>query len=82
MRRLTSSEKLGLVLGLIFVIGGCYMMTRPTDMVIYHPGSGRYNNLGGNPWDTVSKGKCRVYGVVTLAVGVGISSLALHPLRH
>jgi hypothetical protein len=83
MKRFTAMEKVGLVLGVIFIAFGVYSIIHPTEAFVFHPGSGRYQSI--IPHDSrpehVTKSGARVYGFLSLALGAGFMWLALYRAR-
>ena len=79
MKRLTTLEKSAVALGLLFVVGGAYMIVHPTERMIAHPGSGRYGALlGPNQPEHVSRRGSQIYGGIAVVMGGGIAWLAFY----
>lgn len=83
MKRLGAAEKGGLLLAGVFIIFGVYTAIYPTEMRVPHPGSGRYQSLIGQdpPAERVSPQKARVYGIISVAFGIGIGWLVFYRPR-
>jgi len=84
MRRFNAVEKGALLLACVFIIIGAYSTIYPAEMRVPHPGSGRYQPLIGQdpPAEHVSREKARLYGIISIAFGIGIGCLVFyHPRK-
>gem|GEM_PF-2312463 len=82
MRRITGTEKGGIALASVFIIGGLCMMFHPMEMFVLHPGHGRYNDRGSRPPEHVTKQGARAIGVGAILFGVGFASFVLYRPRQ
>ena len=79
MKRLTKIEKSAVALSLVFVVVVAYMIIRPSEGTIFHPGPVKFGAmLGPNQPEHVSKRGSQIYGGIAVALGVGISCLAFY----
>ena len=83
MKRFTTMEKVGVFLAILFLVFGVYSIIHPTEVFVFHAGSGRYQSI--LPHDSqpehVTKTGVRIYGVISLAFGAGFMWLALYRSR-
>jgi hypothetical protein len=79
MKRLGAAEKGLLVLGGLFMVLGLYMEFYPINMIVIHLGSGRYDYSSGHgTLEHVTIAKSRIYGVLLIALAMGISWLVFY----
>jgi hypothetical protein len=84
MKRLSTLEKVGLVLATAFIVFGVYSNIHPTEGYVSHPGSGRYQSIiGHDPLpEHVTRSGARIYGFISVGLGVGLAWLAFyHPRK-
>ena len=83
MKRFTATEKGAVLLAYVCVIFGIYLVPHPAEMYVAHPDSGRYKTpLVQHPLgERVSREKARVYGIMSVVVGIGIGWLVFHRLE-
>lgn len=74
MRSLSTIEKCALALAAVFVLVGLYTIVRPSDRWVIYPGAPWSDVAPGMPaWaEYVSKGRSRVYGLISVAMGIGM----------
>ena len=77
MSRLTGTQKGGLALASVFVIGGLLMIVHPIDMVVLHPASPRYTDGVGMASQHVTKETSREIGSGAMLLGVAFASFVL-----
>jgi len=81
--RLNGPEKAPLALALAFVVLGFFVVTHPFEGMAISPGSPSVKGLGTPARvEHVSKSRSRVYGWVSVAMGIGIGWLTLRPGRR
>jgi hypothetical protein len=80
MKRLTTMERVGLVLGVSFIAFGLYSIVHPTEIFVSHSGPGRYQSIiGHDPApEHVTKSGARIYGFISVGLGTGFAWLALY----
>lgn len=79
MNRLSAAERFALVLAGIFMFVGAYAIIHPMKVPVAHPGSGFYQSVTPrNPPPKIPSPKAiRVYGMVSVGMGVLIAASAL-----
>ena len=81
MKRYTKSDIGAAIAGLGFIIFGVWMIVYPTDFTMIPDSGGarvRAPSLGADKSVHISKAGSRVYGVLSIVIGSGISFLALY----
>jgi hypothetical protein len=83
MNPLGTVEKGALLLAGVFIIFGVCTAIYPTEMRVPHPGSGRYQSLIGQdpPAEQVTPERARIYGIISVALGIGIGWLVFYRPR-
>ena len=80
MRKLTSLERMGLWLGIVMVLTGGWFALFPEK---YSAGIAALNYTSDASYHQyVSKEGCRVYGLISVGVGLGLGALAVYPLKR
>ena len=74
MRRLSSTEGWGLGIGIMFLLFGIFFVIWPQTMVVYHP-PGKHNT---GTLEKISPAGSRVYGVLGIVFGAGLSAACLY----
>jgi hypothetical protein len=77
MKRFTSTELGALALAIVFFVAGLIWLIWPRETVVVHPA----NDVVGWPGsstEVVSKTGSRIYGVMAIALGIGIGALVLY----
>ena len=82
MKRLGAVEKGILLLAGVFIICGAYSVIHPTEMILFHPSGRRYRSPGPEIPELVTRGKARIYGILSIALGAGMGWLALYRPRR
>jgi uncharacterized protein YjeT (DUF2065 family) len=83
MKHLGVVEKPALLLACVLIIFGIYTAIHPTEMRMFHPGTGSYKEgvrRDSSP-EQVSKEKARIYGVLSMVCGIGIGWLVVYRSR-
>jgi len=79
MRRLTTVEKSAVLIGSLFIVVGAWMVIRPMEGVMVHPGSGSGGRGStGDMIEIVTKKSSRIRGGISVALGAGIVWLAFY----
>ena len=84
MKHLSAEERGALLLACVFIIVGAYSVIYPAEMRVPHPGSGCYESLiREDPLaEHVSREKARIYGILSVAFGIGIGwPVFYHPRK-
>jgi hypothetical protein len=83
MMRFDGIEKGALLLAGMFVIFGAYSIINPTEMQLSHPGCGGYHFLIGQdpPAEYLSRASVRIYGAVSVGLGIGIGWIVFYRPR-
>jgi hypothetical protein len=77
MRRFTGTEKAGLAVASVIVIGGLLMIIHPIDMTVFSGGYGIYGTGGPVSLQHVSKEMSRYSGGAAVLLGLGFASFVL-----
>jgi uncharacterized protein YjeT (DUF2065 family) len=73
MKSLTPLEKSVVIFGLLLILAGAWGAVFPQQMIIDHPAENlRGKGVIPGPPEPVSKNKCRLYGVLSMAFGCGV----------
>ena len=80
MRKLTSLEKALVGIGVLFVIGGLWAMLFQEEFVASMPSSLR--GTVGSYMQNFNVSNCRLYGALSMAVGIGMCAFAILPLKR
>jgi len=80
MRRLTGTEKGGLVLAAVLVIGGFCMIIHPMELFVLHPPE--YRSRGLTWSEHISKQKAREIGGGAVLTGVVFASFVFYRPRQ
>jgi hypothetical protein len=81
MRRFTGTESGALIVAALFFVGGIVDVVYPKERVIVHPTVDAGGNLPETYIESANKQQVRWYGILAIAVGVGIASLAIYPSK-
>jgi hypothetical protein len=79
MKRLTSIEKSTVAIGVLAIVVGIYIVARPYESLVYHPGPySKKALLGPNQPEHVSRQMSRFYGWTAVVTGTGLCVLAFY----
>jgi hypothetical protein len=80
MKHLRTVEKSALIVAMLFIAVGIWKIINPTEVIVPHPGHGHYAVRTGMdaPGERVTKRGARVYGFISVGMGVGLAFLALY----
>ena len=84
IKRLNPVEKGAALLAAVLVLCGIYAALFPTELQVAHLGTSVYEKLIGEdaPSEHVTRKKARMYGIMSVAFGIGIGWLAFYrPLK-
>jgi hypothetical protein len=78
MRHLAGVEKAALCLAVLFIVVGIALLLAPREALVWHQG---YRYTYGSGLEHVSKAGARVYGVLSLLVGGGLTFVVFYGRR-
>jgi hypothetical protein len=78
MKRLTTIEFWGFLLGIIFLVSGVAMIIWPQTGVVFHPANDAIGMPQSSEPEMVSPVKSRAYGVLAVVLGAGIAAAAFY----
>jgi hypothetical protein len=82
MKRLSATEKGILSLAGLFIIVGAVTAIHPTEIFVWHPEVRSRGVRGPSPPpEHVTKDRARVYGVVSIALGVSLGGIVFYRPR-
>jgi hypothetical protein len=79
MRRLSSTEWSGLILGIVLIAGGAVTAIKPKEGFMIYSSA---RTIPGGAVELISKDKRRIYGVMAVLAGGGIGALSIYPWRR
>lgn len=81
MRKHSSVERIGLCLGMAFILIGGWLAIFPKAYGARIPATSD-SYIEESYVQSVTKQGCRVYGVIAVGIGLGLGVLAMYPLKQ
>ena len=80
MRKFSTIERIGLGLGIAFVLAGTWLAVFPQDYITRIQANERVGNKAFV--QKIDKKGCRLDGLLTCFVGLGIAAVSVYPFRR